>query len=840
VTADDPRIATLLAALRLAEKARLVAGASLWQGHAIPRLGIPALRVTDGPNGARGGHFGGGATAACFPCGSALAATWSPALVEAVGGALGEEARTKRAHVLLGPTVNMHRSPLGGRHFEGYSEDPLLAARTAAAYVRGVQSRGVAACVKHFVANDSEFERMTISSELDARTLRELYLPPFEAAVREAGAWALMAAYNGVNGPTCSAHAALLTELLRDEWGFDGLVMSDWYGTKDTVESAKNGLDLEMPGPPRFFGAQLAAAVERGEVTEALLDEKVRRLLRLLARTGALDEPAEPLPEQAIDRADHRALARRASVESIVLLRNEGGVLPLRASSTRPKRAAGAPARSEPQASEAADGLRRLAVIGPNARRTTLQGGGSARVSPHYQTNVLDALRAALGSEVEVVFAEGCTNYRRLPVLEDVELELETFASADLTGTSIAERRVRRPDFTWLGSDAPVPNGRPFSARLSGTLVPESAGLHRFSLTCVGRARLYVAGQLVVDGWTAPEPGDSYFGFGNAEVSGEIALEAGRAVELVIEHAKEKPGVGGLRVGHLAVTAGDSVAEAAALARSADAAVVVIGLDAEWESEGGDRASLALPGRQDELVTAVAAAQPRTAVVVNAGSPVAMPWADEAKAILWAWYGGQEVGNAVADVLLGAADPSGRLPTTFPRRLADVACHALADPLVYPGRDGKVVYAEGVFSGYRHFDAYGIAPLFPFGHGLSYGRFEFGPLAPSSARVRPGEAIEVRIELRNAGARAGTEVVQLYLADLAASVPRPRQELAAFAKVSLAPGASETLVLRVEPRSLGFFDAERNAWVVEPGVFELRAGRSSRAIRATARLVLEA
>jgi beta-glucosidase len=298
--------------------------------------------------------------------------------------------------------------------------------------------------------------------------------------------------------------------------------------------------------------------------------------------------------------------------------------------------------------------------------------------------------------------------------------------------------------------------------------------------------------------------------------------------------------VGGLRVGHLAVAAGDTVAEAAALARSADAAVVVVGLDAEWESEGGDRENLALPGRQDELVAAVAAAQPRTAVVVNAGAPVEMPWADAVPALLWAWYGGQEAGNAVADVLLGAADPAGRLPTTFPRRLEDVACHQLADPRVYPGRDGKVYYAEGVFSGYRHFDAHGIAPRFPFGHGLSYARFEYGPLTLASARLAPGEPVEARIEVTNAGARAGVEVVQLYVADLAASVPRPPHELAAFTKVALAPGASETVVLRLEPRAFAFFDAERNAWVVEPGVFELRAGRSSRAIRSTARLVLEA
>jgi beta-glucosidase len=790
--ADDPRIEGLLAQLTLDEKTLLCAGASLWRGHGVPRLGIPALRVTDGPNGARGGHFGGGATAACFPCGSALAATFDPALIEAVGAALGDEARSKRAHVLLGPTINMHRTPLGGRHFEGYSEDPLLAARIAAAFVRGVQSRGVAACPKHFVANDSEFERMTISSELDERTLREIYLPPFEAALREAGAWTVMAAYNGVNGVTCSANAALLRDVLRGEWEWDGAVMSDWYGTKDTVGSARGGLDLEMPGPPRFFGPELSAAVRRGDVAEALVDEKARRMLRLLARTGALDERGGPPSEVADDRAEHRALARRTASEAIVLLRNEDGVLPLRR-----------------------DRLRRLAVIGPNARRTTIQGGGSSKVSPHYETNVEGALRAALGAEVEVVWAEGCTNFRRLPVLEGVELDLEVFASTDLSGGALSMRRVRRPDFTWLGSDSPVGGGRPFSARLAGAFVPARAGVHRFSLTCVGRARLFVDDALVVDAWNA-ERGDSYFGFGSAEVIGAVALEAGRSVTLVIEHAKEAPGVGGLRVGHHVAPEGDPVAEAAALARSADAAVVVIGLDAEWESEGGDRASLVLPGRQDELVAAVCAAQPKTAVVVNAGAPVEMPWADAAPAVVWAWYGGQEAGRATADVLLGASDPGGRLPTTFPRRLEDVACHARRDPEVYPGRAGKVRYAEGVLVGYRHFDASRIAPRFPFGHGLSYTRFEYGPLAL--------EGDVVRVAVRNAGERAGTEVVQLYAAPIGAGRAHPPQQLAAFAKLDLLPGESRSVTLRPDPRALP-----------APGSYELRAGRSSRAIRSVAK-----
>ncbi len=826
----DERVDALLAQFTLEEKAALTGGAATWYGAAIPRLGLPPLKVTDGPIGARGAHFGSGASAACFPNASALGATWNPALVREVGAALGEEARTKHAHVLLGPTVNMHRSPLGGRHFEAYSEDPCLASALAAAFVRGVQSRGVAACVKHFVCNDSEFERMTISSEVDERALREIYLPPFEAAVRDAGAWSVMAAYNGLNGPTCSANSELLRRILKQEWGFDGLVMSDWFGTKDTLESAKHGLDLEMPGPARFLGVKLAEAVRTGQLPEAVVDDAARRMLRLMARTGALDAVQPEPPEQAVDLPQHRALARRAASEAIVLLRNEPGadgaaLLPLRRGA-----------------------LRRIAVIGPNAERTAIQGGGSARVHPHYETHVLDALRAAAGPNCEVRFALGCSSHKLLPTLPaertrspsgEPGFRADFFANATLGGEPAFSRGARHCDWTWLGEVDPRLDPRAFSARFTAHFTPATSGAHAFSLICAGRARLFVNGALLVDNWTAPVRGSSYFGFGSREEIGTLALREGESAELVVEYAHAGgANIAGVRLGHFAEPQGDLLAQAEAEARAADVALVVVGLGAEWETEGHDKADMRLPGRQDELVTRVIAANPNTVVVINAGAPLELPWADEARALVWAWYGGQEAGNAVADVLFGAADPGGRLPTTFPQRLGDVPCHAAEETRVYPGDGGKVHYTEGVLAGYRHYDAHGIPPRFAFGHGLSYARFEYGPLVFESNSVRPGETLVAGVEVRNVSDVAGLEVVQAYLNDVDSRLPRPPQELRAFAKLALAPGEARRVRLTIEPRDLCFWDTAKRAWVAEPGAFELRVGRSSRDIRQRARFTL--
>ncbi|MGE3599538.1 MAG: glycoside hydrolase family 3 C-terminal domain-containing protein, partial [Dehalococcoidia bacterium] len=681
--AIEERIGELLRRLTLAEKLSLVGGSGSWHTTAVPRLGIPAIKMTDGPLGARGAGFGG-ATSACFPSGSALGASWDPDLVREVGAALGQEARSKGARVLLAPTVNIHRHPLAGRNFECFSEDPFLSSRMAAAYIQGVQSQGVAATVKHFVCNDSEYQRMTISSDVGERALREIYLPPFEAAVREAGAWALMSAYNRINGTYAAENGPLLLDLLKGEWEFDGLVMSDWWGTRSTAASANGGLDLEMPGPPRYFGEALRAAVEASEVAETTIDDKVLRLLRLMARTGALDDPAEP-DERSIDDPDHRVLIRRAARDSMVLLQNEGGVLPLDA-----------------------DGSGLLAVIGPNADVLSVLGGGSARVEPHHVVSVLDGIAARAGAEMEVRFEPGCRIHRRTPAFErGLSIDgdagpvpgvlVEFFKGLEFEGEPIHSYRGRRLQFSWTGDFAPGVIDGPFSMRARATFVPEESGPYRLTLTSAGLSRLRLDGAVVVDNWTAQTKGSSFYGRGSSEVEATVELVAGAAHAIVLEfQTTTREMVQGAIAGCQPPAPADQLERAVALAARADTAVVVVGLNADWETEGADRVSMDLPGDQDELIRRVAAVNPRTIVLVNAGSAVTMPWANEVAAILQIWYPGQEGGDAVADVLFGEADPGGRLPDTFPVRVEDNP----AD-LTYPGEAGAVAYGEGVFAGYR-------------------------------------------------------------------------------------------------------------------------------------------
>jgi len=818
---QDPE--TLLARLERDEKIALVSGEDMWTTPGVERLGIPPLCVTDGPNGARGLDVpGAGLRAACFPCGSALGATWNPELVERIGEALGEEARSKGAHVLLAPTINIHRTPTAGRNFECFSEDPQLSARMAVAYVRGVQHRGVLACAKHFVCNDSEFERHTISSEVDERTLREIYLPPFEAAVQEARVGAVMGAYNRLGGTHACEHPRLLGEILREGWGFDGFVVSDWFATHSTAASAAAGLDLEMPGPARRFGEKLAEALDRGELAPEILDTMVLRLLRARERVGA-GEGGSAAPS-AVDRPEHRAVARQAAAEAIVLLRNEGAVLPFDVRA-----------------------LHSLAVIGPNAASPVIQGGGSAQVTPHPVVSALDGLRARCGDDVRVYFERGCTRHRSPPVLDadllaplsedgNACVRVELFAGDALDGVPLHTGHARRAELTWLGAPAAgVPSER-YAARLTGTLVAPEPGRYRLSLSGVGRSRLWIDDSLLVDDWE-PEPGgEFFFGAGSRERSGEIEFCAGEPHALRVEVAKVDPRspLGGVRVACALPEPPDLLERAVACAASCDAAIVVVGLDAEWETEGRDRESLALPGRQAELIEAVAAANPRCIVVLNAGSPLEMPWLEHVPAVAQLWYPGQELGNALADVLFGDTDASGRLPLTFPVRMEDTPSFPH-----YPGAEGRAVYGEGIFVGYRHYDAKGVEPLFPFGHGLSYTRFDYGEPRLHATRIGPGEALDVEVDVTNVGDRPGIEVVQLYIHDPVSALPRPEKELAAFEKLTLEPGESRAVHLRLEPRALSYYDPERAAWIAEPGEFELWIGHSSRDIRARAGFTLE-
>ncbi|AKJ01212.1 beta-glucosidase [Archangium gephyra] len=806
---NEQRIDTLLNAMTLEEQVSLLAGATFWTTAPVERLGIPALKVSDGPNGARGGgSLVGGVKAASFPVAISLASTWNTELVTQVGQALAQEARSKGAHVLLAPTVNLHRSTQNGRNFECYSEDPFLSARVCVAYIQGVQSQGVGATVKHYVGNESEFERMSISSDIDERALRELYLVPFEAAVKEARTWAVMCAYNKLNGTFASENRRLLTDILKREWGFDGVLMSDWFATHSTAESMNAGLDLEMPGPAKFRGQKLLEAVRAGQVRAEAIQDSARRVLRLLSRVGVFEHPA-PVEEQAIDRPEHRALIRRAGAEGTVLLKNNG-VLPLD------------PTR-----------LKKIALIGPNARTAQIMGGGSAQVNAHYRVTPYEGLQARLGGSVVLGYETGCANHKLLPLLEK-PLTAEYFNNRGLSGKGVPGAGLAQAEVMWFDEPAPGVNVDTFSARLSTRFTPDEDGVHHFGLVSAGLSRLFVDGRLLVDNWSAWKQGDTYFNNGSDEATGTLELQAGRAYDVTIEYATPAEGIRAVRVGVTRPLGDEHLERAARLAADCDVALVFVGHNGEWDTEAVDRPHMDLVGRQNELVSRVASANPNTVVVLQTGAPVTLPWLDKVAGVLQAWYPGQEAGNAIADVLLGAAEPSGRLPQTFPVRLEDNAAHGH-----YPGGNGRVRYGEGLFMGYRHHDTKNIAPLFPFGFGLSYTTFAYGNLRLSTESLAPGGTLTVTLEVTNTGARAGQEVVQLYVRDEKASLPRPEKELKGFLKVALEPGETKTVTLTLGMRALAYFDDARAAWVAEAGRFEVLVGSSSRDLHARATFSLQ-
>jgi len=812
------KLERLLAQLTLEEKVSLLAGADGWHTGAIPRLGIPALKVSDGPNGARGDAFRGGKTAAVFPVGIVLAQTWNTALIERVGVALAEEAKTKGAQVLLAPTVNIHRSPLGGRNFESYSEDPYLTSRMAVAYIRGVQSQGISAMVKHYIANEQETERYSVSSEVDERTLREVYLPPFEAAVREADVWSIMAAYNLVNGVAASEHPRLLTDIPRGEWGWDGYMVSDWFfSVKSTAASVNAGLDLEMPGPGIWRGAKLLAAAQAGEVNPAALDASVRRLLILLYKVGKFAQPEE-IPERAVDLPAHRALIRQAAGEGIVLLKNAGAVLPLQATA-----------------------LRSVAIIGPNARVARIMGGGSSEVNAHYRIAPYEGVAAKLGETVSIGFEEGCTIHKLLPLVENTRLlagaqgsaqgfQIEYFNTDSPQGEPVVMVvGAGSSEMVWFGGLPAAVDPARYAVRMTARFTPEQSGTFTASLTSVGKSRLLVDGAVLIDnwsGWAAGQQGN-YFGMGSDEQRHTLELTAGREyhLELHFQSALNQP-FSALRFGLLDPQPADKIERAVQLAAQSDVALIFAGMSGEWDSEGFDRPDLELPGQQNELIRRVAEANPRTVVVLNTGSAVTMPWLAQVAAVLQANYPGQEAGNAIADILFGDVNPSGKLTQTYPARLEDTPSY-----LNFPGENGKVLYGERLFVGYRYYDARQIEPLFPFGYGLSYTTFAYENLRLSAAALKADEPLKVMVDVLNTGARAGQEVVQVYVRDLQSHLIRPHKELKAFAKVALAPGERQTVTLNLAREALAYFDDAAGKWVAEAGQFEVLVGASAADLR---------
>ncbi len=835
-------IATLIGRMTLDEKAALTAGLDLWSTVPVDRLAIPPVWLTDGPNGARGPALPGARTdgsrssAACMPCGTALGSTWDPALVERVGAAIGDEARTKECRVLLAPTVNLHRSPLGGRNFESYSEDPLLAGRTAAAFIRGVQGRGVVTTVKHFVGNESEHERMSADSVIDERTLRELYLVPFESAVREGGAAGLMTSYNLVNGEYVADSTSLLHGILREEWGFEGFVLTDWFARADTGRAAAAGLDLEMPGPGRAFGAALAGAVRSGRVDEAVVDRTVTRLLTVFDRIGALDDAPTRSP-RSVDVSAHRTLAYEAACAGAVLLKNDG-VLPLERSA-----------------------IKSLAIIGPNAGRARIMGGGSSQFTPHYLISPVAALRTMLEPEIAVVLEPGVDIARHADALPSSwctnadgasGVDLAIYADPTFSGDAVATQQRDDTALWFFGSPSPSV-GAAFAVRATCTVRVDARRALTLSLVQAGRAQAYLDDRLVIDGLHDPmPPGREFHGAASEERTADVVFEPGRDYALRIDyHNLEARLIGGCKLGARAAVDADLFSRAVDAARAADAVVLVVGTDDDWESEGHDRDEMRLPGRQDELVAAVLAANPATVVVLNCGSPNELPWIDEARAVLQIWFGGQEMAPALADMIFGRAEPGGRLPMTFPQRLEHNPSYGN-----FPAENGTVRYGEGLLMGYRWYDTKHIDPLFAFGHGLGYTTTTFGSPVLSATTFVAGETLTIDVSVTNTGTRSGADVVQCYVAPLDPRVMRPVAELKAFAKMHLGPGESCTARLALDDRSFAYWQpadaaaAERAAgiardvpfmpapspvatvagWRVDPGRYEICIARSSRDI----------
>jgi beta-glucosidase len=798
-TASEQRIDSILKKMSVEEKIDLLAGVDFFYLRGVPRLGVPRMRMIDGPMGVRND---GPATA--FAGGIALAATWNTTLAERIGVEFGRDARAKGAHYLLAPGVNIYRAPVNGRNFEYLGEDPFLAGQIAVGFIKGVQSQGVSATVKHFAANNSEFDRNNTDSIVDERTLREIYLPAFEAAIKEGKVGAIMDGYNLTNGDYMSQHAYLNNDVAKDEWGFDGVIMSDWISTYDTIGMANGGLDIEMPYPTHFNRETLLPALESGEVSLATLDDKVRRILRVAERFGWLDREQLDLSIPRYNVAGRQATLQGAR-EGTVLLKNEHGLLPIDS-----------------------ENVKTILVVGPNAYPAVVGGGGSSKTEPFTSVSILEGLVDIAGTKAKVLHTQGIPSLTDM--VRDTHLSTDEagskpgmraqyFASDDLSGNAMITRVEAG---VAIGLDPSGPFYPPDTASERWTGFYTATGDGNFDVVVAsagdrgGYYRVFINEELIVDNWTISKAHVDYV---------TLQLAAGTH-NVVLEHRGRQKWPGERLL--LAISQhGDRVSDAAkAIAADADIVVVAAGFDDSTETEGADR-TFRLPAGQDELIDAMAKANKQTVVVVTSGGAVDMnAWLDRVPALLQAWYPGQEGGTAIAEILFGAVNPSGRLPATFERHWEDNPSYDSYYP--EPGTL-KVHYKGGIFVGYRGFESKNIEPLFPFGHGLSYTSFEYGKLSISPNRTDDGN-VRVSFDLTNTGRRAGSEVAQVYVGDSHSNVPRPPKELKGFAKVRLQPGETRRVTVELDRRSFAYYDVETKAWQVTPGTFKILIGKSSKDI----------
>ncbi|KAK0243159.1 glycoside hydrolase family 3 protein [Armillaria nabsnona] len=822
-----------LSKLTLSDKLKLLTGLGWWHTEAIPHANIPSMRMSDGPNGVRGTQFFNGVPSSCFPSSTGLGSSFDLELAYKIGEALGDECRAKSCHILLGPTVNTQRSPLGGRGFESFSEDGVLNGEIAAAYINGLQSKGVSATIKHYVANDQEHERYSVSSEVSERALREIYLKPFQIAIRKSNPWALMSSYNRINGLHVSEDKRLLDDILRKEWGYKGLIMSDWTGVYSTAESIKAGLDLEMPGPSVVRGPAVLRAIQAGKLVTDDIDDRARKVLELLGKAHESGIPFNG-PEEGVDTPELRQLLRRAAADSVVLLKNNAGLLPLSAPTS-------------------------IAVIGPNAKKAMTSGGGSAQLLSTYTISPLQGIiEAAKAMNVPVSYTIGATSHKVLPLLDASikqqdgtpgallefwnEPPSSDFMSlqADLSSTlkeSVWDTRTLASNCILLDGVNAEKVSTSCWTRYSTTFVPDESGDWEFGMNVSGTGNMFIDKKIVIDQSTKTEYSKESFGAGSTEVRSIVkGMKAGQEYELEVRLSNVEfiargppfPFWGGFRLGGIRVIGGqEAIQEAETLAKASDVVILVIGLNHEWESEGFDREDIKLPGLTNDLVSKVLQANPRTVVVNQSGTPVEMPWIDDADTALQAFYGGNELGNGLADVLFGKVNPSAKLSLTFPKRLED-------NPS-YPSfgnkcqEHGKVLYNEGIFVGYRGYEIKKTAPLFPFGFGLSYSKFDYSDL--NCSEISSDGKFSVNFKITNSSDIDGREVAQIYIRDVESSLPRPAKELKGFVKEMLKAGETKVITVFLDRDALGYYDDRKSGWIAEKGEFVVLVGPSSDDVR---------
>ncbi|KAM0308679.1 hypothetical protein ACHAO8_009770 [Botrytis cinerea] len=803
----------VLSKLNNVEKVSLLAGTDWWHTAAIPKHNVPSIRVSDGPNGVRGTRFFNGITAACFPCGTALAATWDTKLLHRAGVLMGEEAKAKGVHVILGPTINMQRSPLGGRGFESFSEDPVLSGLGAAALVNGIQETGVQATIKHFVCNDQEHNRNGVNVIITERALREIYLLPFQLVVRDSKPALFMSAYNKINGTHVSENPKILKDILRGEWGWSGCVMSDWWGTYSTTGAINAGLDLEMPGSTKWRGPMLIQAVSTGKVPQHILDERARNVLNAVNRAADANVP-ENAEEKTADTPETAALLREIAGDSIVLMKNEGSVLPFRKD-------------------------KKTFIVGPNAKVATFHGGGSASLAAYYAVTPFDGISQQL--ESAPTYTVGAYAHKDLPLL-DLALKTDkgergiSFRAYNEPPTAedreIADEIIlTKTELLMMDYYCSKLKNELWWADVEGYMTAEEDCDFEFGLGVYGTANLYVDGKLIIDNTTKQTRGTMFFSCGTVEERGVVSLKKGQTYHLKIEFASSPTckldkgnnvlfGPGAIRLGGAKIIdADEEIARAAELAKEADQVIICAGLNSDWEGEGADREIFGLPLHMNKLISTLTPLNPNTVVVIQSGTPVDLPFLSTTPALLQAWYGGNETGNAIADVIFGKTNPSAKLPLSFPKRIEDNPAF-----LSFRSERGRVIYGEDIYMGYRWYDALNLPVLFPFGHGLSYTTFAISDLNIEKIDKK----IKISVKVKNTGEVSGAEVVQVYIQQQNPSIRRPNKELKGFEKVFLKAGEEKRVEVDIEVKyAAAFWDEVREAWVVEKDAYDVLVGNTS-------------